>query len=106
MFNTAGIIFEKNSIGFLKTLQKKGVENEVSTTYAKLIRSFNKNFNNFYENKNTRIDDIRKMISFIKQIENFLIKNFENIDREVLYEKTNLYKQANEIENLLEKLKK
>ncbi len=94
-------VFVVNSIGFLKTLEKKGIKNNTTIGYSKLVRTFNKEFNNFYEKKILKNDEISTLIAFIKQIENFLIKNFEDIDKEVIYEKTSLYRQANEIERML-----
>ncbi len=90
-------------IGFLKTLQKKGVENQTTATLAKLTSTLNKRFNNFYENKGQK-DEIKKIAgSLIEQIKFILIKNFEDIDRSIIHEKADLLIQADELQKYIEK---
>ncbi len=97
-------IFVINSIGFLKTLKEKGVQNHQTSEYSKLVNNFNKEFNNFYESE-IKLDKIKQiLISLLDEIIDILINNFEDSGNDVINEKADLYILSEEIRKDIKKL--
>lgn len=90
-------IFVVDSTEFLKTIEKLKLKNEQTAIFYETVRKFKDIFNNFYENKSNLSDHKYVIISLLEEIKNFLIKNFEDINDDITFEKSNLYRQANEI---------
>lgn len=90
-------VFVVDSTEFLKTIEKLKLKNEQTAIFYETVRKFKDIFNNFYENKSNLSDHKSVIISLLEEIKNFLIKNFEDINDDITFEKSNLYRQANEI---------
>ena len=96
--------FVINMIGFLKTLQKKGVENSATTSLAKLTNTFNKKFNDFYELRANQ-DEIKDVLTaLIEEIKFILGKEFEDSGLDVIHEKADLLIDADKIKQEINKI--
>ena len=68
--------FVINTVGFLKTLEKEGVKNSATMSLAKITKTFNTEFNNFYE-KRANQQEIKNVLSaLLDDIKFILIENF------------------------------
>jgi len=93
-----------NIVSFLKTLQKKRVKNNATIKLSKVTNSFNKQFNDFYDNKVIN-DEIKQiLIAFIEEIMHILIESFEDAGKDIINEKADLYILSEKIKKDLEKL--
>lgn len=90
-------VFVVDATKFIKTIEKMELKNEQTAMFYETIIMFKNVFNNFYDNKANLMDDKSVLISLLEEIKNFLITNFEDINDDIIFEKSNLYRQANEI---------
>lgn len=95
-------IFVINTVGFLKTLQKKGIHNDATSLLSNRTNSFNKKFNFFYDKSENSEVIKQNLIPLITEIINLLINNFEDIDKSIINEKADLYILAEKIKKDIE----
>lgn len=93
-----------NTISFLKTLQKKGVRNDITSLLSNRTNTFNKKFNYFYDKSENSEVIKQNLIPLITEIINILINNFEEFDKSIINEKADLYIMAERIKKDIENL--
>ena len=90
--------FVINTVSFLKTLQKKGIQNAATTSLAKLTKSLNSKFNIFYEKPENQTEIKNVLTSLLEQIKFILIKNFEEEGMDIIHEKADLLIDADKLQ--------
>lgn len=98
-------IYVVNVASLLKTLKKAGVEDETTIKLAN-----NASFIHFEfmqaSKSNDKKDVIQNIILKIKEIQDILIKNYEEINSQIMHEKADLMIETNSLEQQLQEIMK
>lgn len=96
-----------NVISLLKSLKKENVENEKTSFLSKKTKELSKEFNSFFDNKD-KIEfspEIKtSLLSLIKQIKDLITIEFEDVNRRIIHEKSDILFHVNKIEELITKV--
>jgi len=96
--------FVINVISLLKSLKKENVENEKTAFLSKKTKELSSVFNIFFDNKEKVefSDEIKNsLFSLIEQIKEIIIPEFEDVNRRIIHEKSEILFHLNKIEELI-----
>lgn len=97
-----------NVISLLKSLKKENIENEKTAFLSKKTKELSNKFNNFFDKKDDQefsAEIKNSLISLIEQIKQLIILEFEDINKQIIHEKSEILYHVNKIEELIKKTK-
>lgn len=95
-----------NVISLLKSLKKENIENDKTAFLSKKTKELSNEFNNFFDKKDSQefsIEIKNSLISLIEQIKQIIILEFEDINKQIIHEKSEILFHVNKIEQLIKK---